>query len=402
MTDPIDATQVPETTNNHAMQLIGDIRFAAPPHTNIDWDLLNAFVAQCPANTLRALRNDFETFDLWCRRSSLPALPSEPATIAAYLNHRAEQGAKTASLSRYVASIAKIHRLLDLSDPTKNETVRLTLYGLRRKNGSVQNQAKALRFKGDVKNVLRDKPRGIAIKQLLEACGDNLIGLRNRALLSVAYDTGLRRSELVAVQLDDIMPALDADARLLNISRTKGDQIGEGATAYLSPRSVKAIEAWTQAGEIKTGPLFRRVRVWHRKAKPAHPGINMRDLSGRAIWDQRKRYPKAAVPTRTTYRVGDEALHPGSIPPIFKRAVQDTFDRGLLPDFDKNSIKDAVAAISSHSTRVGLTQDLFSVGEDIGAIMDALRWQSEKMPLRYNRKLAAEAGAAGRLLGQLR
>ncbi len=401
MTDQITAP-VPETTNSHALQLIGDIRFAATSAASIDWDLLNAFAAQCPPNTLRALRNDFETFDLWCRRSRLSALPAEPSSVATYLNHRADDGAKTASLARYVASIAKIHRLLDLNDPTKNETVRLTLYGLRRKNGSAQTQAKALRFKGDVKNVLRDKTRGISIKQLLEACGDDLIGLRNRALLSVAYDTGLRRSELVAVQVEDIIAALDADARLLNISRTKGDQVGEGATAYLSPRSVKATKAWQEAAAIKIGPLFRRVRAWHRKAQPAKPGIDMRDLSGRAIWDQRKRYPKAAVPALSTFRVGEEALHPGSIPTIFKKAVQDAFDQGLLPDFDEESIKEAVAAISSHSTRVGLTQDLFSVGEDIGAIMDALRWQSEKMPLRYNRKLAAESGAAGRLLGQLK
>ena len=58
--------------------------------------------------------------------------------------------------------------------------------------------------------------------------------------------------------------------------------------------------------------------------------------------------------------------------------------------------------ISAHSTRVGLTQDLFSAGEDLGGIMDALRWKSPRMPLAYNRNLAAEAVAAGRLLGKVR
>jgi hypothetical protein len=33
--------------------------------------------------------------------------------------------------------------------------------------------------------------------------------------------------------------------------------------------------------------------------------------------------------------------------------------------------------------------------------MDALRWKSPRMPLLYNRNLAAEQGAAGRLLGKL-
>jgi hypothetical protein len=33
--------------------------------------------------------------------------------------------------------------------------------------------------------------------------------------------------------------------------------------------------------------------------------------------------------------------------------------------------------------------------------MDALRWKSPRMPLAYNRNLAAEQGAAGRLMRKL-
>ena len=43
----------------------------------------------------------------------------------------------------------------------------------------------------------------------------------------------------------------------------------------------------------------------------------------------------------------------------------------------------------------------FAVGETLSGIMDALRWKTPKMPLTYNRNLAAEAGAAGRLLSKL-
>lgn len=76
---------------------------------------------------------------------------------------------------------------------------------------------------------------------MLEACGDDLTGLRDRALLSTAYDTGLRASELVAVAVEHIIDALDPEPCLLQILRSKGDQDGEGATAYLSPRSARAI-----------------------------------------------------------------------------------------------------------------------------------------------------------------
>src|SRR5436305_10234308 len=57
--------------------------------------------------------------------------------------------------------------------------------------------------------------------------------------------------------------------------------------------------------------------------------------------------------------------------------------------------------ISAHSTRIGLNQDLFASGEDLAGIMDALRWKSPRMPLAYNRNLAAEQGAAGRLMAKI-
>jgi site-specific recombinase XerC len=116
---------------------------------------------------------------------------------------------------------------------------------------------------------------------LLDACSDNLPGLRDRALLSTAYDTGLRASELVAVEVGHIMDALDPEARLLRILRSKGDQEGQGATAFLSPRSVRAIAAWRAAAEIASGSLFRRVNVRRYKARPAVRGRSLASISGR-------------------------------------------------------------------------------------------------------------------------
>jgi site-specific recombinase XerC len=77
--------------------------------------------------------------------------------------------------------------------------VKLRLAAVRREKGTAQKQARPLRFKGPVRDVERDRPRGLNIRALLESCGDDLPGLRDRALLSAAYDTGLRASELVAV-----------------------------------------------------------------------------------------------------------------------------------------------------------------------------------------------------------
>lgn len=363
--------------------------------------LIAAYQAASSPHSIRALKSDLEAFDAWCRRTNRLALPATPEVVADYLDARAGQGARPASLGRYKASIAKIHQLLDLKDPTQGELVKLRLQAIRREKGTAQVQARPLRFKGPVKDIERDTPRGLNVRALLEACADDLPGLRDRALLSVAYDTGLRASELVAIRVEHIVAAIDPEARLLEIPRSKGDRDGEGATAFLSPRSVRALAAWTREAGVSSGPLFRRVQVRRYKARKAVPGRRIDSLSSREAWDLRKIRPKPAEPMRQEYDIGAAALHPGSIGPIWRRIVRRAFERGALGDLTADDVAHLLKGISAHSTRVGLNQDLFASGEDLAGIMDALRWKSPRMPLAYNRNLAAEAGAIGRLARKL-
>ena len=367
----------------------------------INEELIAAYQSASSPHSIRALKSDLEAFDLWCRRTNRMALPATPEIVAAYLDERAGKGAKPASLGRYRASIAKIHQLLDLKDPTQAVLVKLRLRAIRREKGVAQAQARPLRFKGPVKDVERDKPRGLNIRALLEACGDDLTGLRDRALLSTAYDTGLRASELVAVLVEHIVDALDSEARLLEIPRSKADQEGEGATAFLSPRSVRAIAAWRAASGIEKGPLFRRVQVRRYKARKAVPGRKIMSISSRETWDLRKTLPKRAVVARVEFDVGEGALHPGSIGPIWRAMIRKAFERGALMDLTIDDVARLLEGISAHSTRVGLTQDMFVSGEDLAGIMDAGRWKSPRMPLSYNRNLAAEQGAIGRLMAKM-
>src|SRR3546814_14385523 len=99
----------------------------------------------------------------------------------------------------YKASSANIHQLRDRKDPTPAALVKLLLQAIRRRLGTAQRQARPLRFKGPVRNVERDAPRGLNVRALLESCSEDLPGLRDRALLSPGSDTGQRASELVAI-----------------------------------------------------------------------------------------------------------------------------------------------------------------------------------------------------------
>lgn len=81
---------------------------------------------------------------------------------------------------------------------------------------------------------------------------------------------------------------------------------------------------------------------------------------------------------------------------MFRAIIQRAFDLGALPDLTAEDLARLHKGISAHFTRIGLNQDLFAIGEDLAGIMDARRWKSPRMPLAYNRNLAAEQGAAGR------
>lgn len=130
-------------------------------------------------------------------------------------------------------------------------------------------------------------------------------------------------------------------------------------------------------------------------------GRRFETITGRKTWDLRKILPKAVVAARTEYDAGQGALHPGSIGPIYRAIIQLTFDAGVLSGLAKEDPARLLKGVSAHSTRVGLNQGLFTSGEDLAGIMDALRWKSPRMPLACNRNLAAEHAAAGRLMTKM-
>lgn len=372
-------------------------------------ELLAAYAAAASPNSLRAFRCDVLAFDLWCRSVGRIALPADPSDVRDYLLYRAApsaaqnaaHGAAPASLARYRASIARLHRLCGLPDPCQDELVKLTLQALRREKGVAQQQARPLRYRGSVKDPLTDRPRGLNLRSTLEVLGDGLTDMRDKAMLSLAYDTGLRASEIVAVAVEDLCEAIDPDARLLRIARTKGDQEGEGATAYLSPRTAQLVNAWLKAACISAGPVFRRVIVRRYAQKPARKPANLRSLAWNARWTPDRFVGHDQVAGRVECDVGEHALHAGSVTPVVRAALKRAYDGGAFPDLDAETFARQLREVSAHSTRVGVNQDYFAAGEDLAGIMDALRWKSARMPLLYNRNLAAEQGAAGRLLGRL-
>jgi hypothetical protein len=86
---------------------------------------------------------------------------------------------------------------------------------------------------------------------------------------------------------------------------------------------------------------------------------------------------------------------------ILKRTAFRAADLGLVELYG-NALEAAIAQLSTHSLRVGLTQDLFASGADAGPVAQALRWTSTATALRYGRELAPASNATAQMLRDIR
>src|SRR3546814_17573692 len=87
----------------------------------------------------------------------------------------------------------------------------------------------------------------------------DLLGQRDTALLRLAYDSAVRRSELVAIDVDHLEGPDVEGAGTLSIPSSKNDTESEGDYAYLSPESMEAIGRWSEADRNESVRLCRTV-----------------------------------------------------------------------------------------------------------------------------------------------
>jgi integrase len=294
-----------------------------------------------PPNTQKAWRCDWTVFLAFCEPGNTCPLPATPETVAAFVAHCRTEGKKPATVRRYLSTIALAHRVAKLLNPCADEAVELEIRGLYNVLSARQRQAKALGW--------------AQIKLFIETAGESLPATRERALVCVAYDTMARRSELVAFDIDDFRLLTDGTGRAL-IRRSKTDQAGEGNTAYLSRTTVRYLTRWLEAAEISEGAVFRRV---------IGRGTVTTNDDGRG-------------------RIG-QRLSVDAIAQAFKRVAKWI----KLP-------ADEVALVSGHSIRVGATQDLLALNIDLASVMQAGRWKTNRMPMRYGEHVLAARGGMAR------
>ncbi|MDP9014232.1 MAG: tyrosine-type recombinase/integrase [Pseudomonadota bacterium] len=179
--------------------------------------------------------------------------------------HKTKQGALAlATVLHRIAVLAKIHSMQDLPNPCADPLVRELLRQTRR--------AYAKRGVGPArKAALTREP----LDALLATCDGSLRGLRDRALLLLAWASGgRRRSEVVRVTVENTHK-MGERQWVHRLSHDKTHQAGVERGENDKPIvgiAADALEAWLAVSGIRSGAIFRRIRKGTTVGEPLSPG----------------------------------------------------------------------------------------------------------------------------------
>jgi len=271
--------------------------------------------------SIRAYRADFNTFIQFCEDSHEASLPALPSSIAKFIIELSNDKRSSAGIRRAICGISTIHKLNRMDDPTKDPDVTIEMRRMHRKLGRSAKQA------GSINLDILDK--------MLSATDDSIRGLRDKALLLVAYDTLCRRSELVSLQVKDVKITIKngAESTSILLRKSKTDQDSMGKWLRLSERAHLALIAW-----MKELPKGQDMLI---------TGIS----------------PSGDISPH---------LGGGQVNRIYKRIAK-------AAGIDESVIK----GISGHSMRVGAAQDLLSSGASMPIMMQKGRWSKSDTVMRY-------------------
>ncbi|MBM7321916.1 site-specific integrase [Agrobacterium sp. S2] len=217
--------------------------------------------AASSANTRKAYASDWKHFSGWCRRQGLEILPPNPHTVGLYITACASGAAiagrkpnSVTTIERRLSAITWNYAQRGTPLDRKDRHIATVLAGIRNTHASPPRQKEGV-LPEHLIAMLETLPRG------------TLRGLRDRAMLLIGFAGGLRRSEIVGL---DVGRDQTKDSRgwveildkgmVVTVRGKRGwreVEIGRGSSDATCP--VVALQTWLNLARIARGPLFRRV-----------------------------------------------------------------------------------------------------------------------------------------------
>ena len=298
--------------------------------------------AASSANTRRAYAADWKHFCAWARRQHLEVLPPDPQVVGLYITACASgkgTGDKkpnaVSTIERRLSSLTWNFSQRGQPLDRKDRHIATVMAGIRNSHACPPRQKEAI-LQEDLIAMLETLDRG------------TLRGLRDRAMLLLGFAGGLRRSEIVGLdvardQTEDgrgWIEVLDKGVLVTLRGKTgwRDVEIGRGSSDTTCP--VVAVQTWLKLARIGHGPLFRRVTG-----------------QGKAV--------------------GSERLNDQEVARLVKRAALSAGVRGDLSEGERKE------KFAGHSLRAGLAS---SAEVDERYVQRQLGHASAEMTRRYQRR----------------
>ncbi|MEQ8933962.1 MAG: site-specific integrase [Nitratireductor sp.] len=314
-----------------------------PAHLDALADRARDYVeAASSANTRRAYAADWKHFCAWARRQGLDVFPPDPQLVGLYITACASGKAtgdkkpnSVSTIERRLSSLTWNYAQRGQPLDRKDRHIATVMAGIRNSHAKPPVQKEAI-LPENLMAMLETLDRG------------TLRGLRDRAMLLLGFAGGLRRSEIVGLdvgrdQTEDGRGWIEVfEKGLLVTLRGKTGwrevEIGRGSSDTTCP--VVALETWLKLARIAHGPLFRRVTGQGKK-------------------------------------VGSERLNDQEVARLVKRAALAAGVRGDLSEGEREQ------KFAGHSLRAGLAS---SAEVDERYVQKQLGHASAEMTRRYQRR----------------
>jgi integrase len=234
-------------------------------------------------STTRSYESAWKNFTRWCYESGKRPMPSDAETIAIYTTALIVDGKSTRTALAHLAAITHKHKAEGAPKPDCLPA-RAVIAGARRNRQDKTRQ----------KAALTPKQLHRMAKRLNTSTPQ---GARDRAALILGFATSLRRSEIAALNAEDITE----DRRgLIVINRfSKTDQTGKGRLIPVFRGQIpetcpcRNLKAWMKQRGTQPGPLFTRLNAQGKPTnKRIHPGLiaEIVQLGAKAIGLDERRY----------------------------------------------------------------------------------------------------------------
>ncbi len=137
-------------------------------------------------NTLQSYKRDLVQFENYVNSNKLNFLKITEDDMKKYFSHLQEDGKKTSTISRNVASIRSFYQYLVRNKKVKKDpTDKIQSPKVEKKAPSVLSSQEVA--------LLLEQPKDVDLK-----------GTRDKAMLEFAYATGMRVTEIISLDIDDV------------------------------------------------------------------------------------------------------------------------------------------------------------------------------------------------------